>query len=319
MKKRVLILAAAGMLVFSACGNKKADTESSTSATEASSSGNEESAAGEDGAAESGADGAEASNGAEAEASGEGAEAGGSSSDTDIFEDEGYFDGTVVGMSGKQVTVTSDDGKTYSFDTEGAEMDPDYEVLPGAYIEVSYDGAKQEGGVTKATMVSVLMSLEQQAMEKGQDPALQGTVKEIGDGTLTVTDPNGTDHSFDSRIAQIVSQSGLAAGTQVMVTYVGSIDEEAQEDSEDGEGSGVPVAIRVVTPDSVGVQTENKMSGTVAYVEGGHMMLDTAAIPFEFTGDESVFAGLAEGDHVTVTYTGSVGNKTVQATAVTKN
>ena len=307
------------MLALSACGSKKADTETSASAVEEGASG--DAADGENGSAESGADGSQAADGtgaAGADASGEAA-AGGNSADTELFEDEGYFDGTVVGMSGKQVTVTSDDGKTYSFDIADAEQDPDYEVLPGAYIEVSYDGAKQEGGVTKATMVSVLMSLEQQASEKGQDPALQGSVKEVGDGTLTVTDPNGTDHSFDSRIAQIVSGSGLSAGTQVMVTYVGSIDEEAQEDSEEGEGSGVPVAIKVVTPDAVGAQTENKMSGTVAYVDGGHMMLDTAAIPFEFTGDEAIFAGLAEGESVTVTYTGSVGNKTVQATAVTKN
>ena len=307
IKRQMLLLAAAGMLVLSACGNKKVETETTAeSSAEETTETSEEAGSGDETAAS-------AESGADAET------ADANSVDTDLFEDEGYFDGTVTGMSGTQVTVTSDDGKTYSFDIADAEQDPDYEVLPGAYIEVSYDGAKQEGGVTKATMVAVLMSLEQQAQEKGQDPALQGSIKEVGDGTLTVTDPNGVDHSFDSRIAQIVSKSGLSAGAQVMVTYVGSIDEEAQEDSEDGEGSGVPVAIKVVTPDSVGVQTENKMSGTVSYVDGGHMMIDTAAIPFEFTGDESLFAGLAEGDSVTVTYTGSVGNKTVQATAVTKN
>lgn len=307
IKRQMLLLAAAGMLMLSACGNKKAETETTAeSSAEETTETSEEAGSGDE-------TGASAESGADAEA------ADANSADTDLFEDEGYFDGTVTGMSGTQVTVMSDDGKSYNFEIADAEMDPDYEVLPGAYIEVSYDGAKQEGGVTKATMVSVLMSLEQQAQEKGQDPALSGSVKEIGDGEFTITDPNGKDHRFDSRIAQIASENGLEAGMPVMVTYVGSIDEEAQEDSEDGEGSGVPVAIKVVTPDSVGVQTENKMSGTVTYVDGGHMMIDTAAIPFEFTGDESLFAGLAEGDSVTVTYTGSVGNKTVQATAVTKN
>lgn len=291
MKKRWMILMAAGVLMLSACG-KKAEPEGTKAAMET--------------AAESES---ETENAAETELSEEEAE----------LEDEGYFDGTVTGMAGTQVTVMSEAGETYTFDMAGADMDPDYEVLPGAYIEVSYDGAKNAGGVTAATAVSVLMSLEQQATEKGEDPALQGTVKEYADGTLVVTDPNGIDHSFDSSIAQVASGAGVAAGSQVMVTYVGSLDEEVQADSEDGTGSGVPVAIKIVTPDAAGAATENKMSGTVNYVDGGHMMLDTAAIPFEFTGDPSLFSGLTEGDSVTVTYTGSVGNKTIQATAVEKN
>lgn len=292
MKKRMVLIAAAGMLALSACGNKKAATEETTAAETASE------AAGETDAADSGS----------GEASG----------DSEIFEDEGYLDGTVTGMSGTQITVRSEDGKTYAFEISKAETDPDYEILPGAFVEVSYDGAKNEGGVTDATMVSVLMSLEQQATEQGEDPALQGSVKESGDGKLVITDPNGKDHEFDSSIAQVAGDAKLSAGTQVMVTYVGSIEEENQEDSEEGSGSGIPVAIKIVTPDTVGTEVASRMSGTVTYVDGNQMMIDTEAMPFEFTGDASLFAGLAEGDTVTVTYTGSVGNKTVQATAVEK-
>ncbi|MDO4265119.1 MAG: hypothetical protein Q4C63_01440 [Eubacteriales bacterium] len=296
MKRKIYAAAVfAGALAISACG-KKADVAQSTTA--------------ETTAAEETTQAASAVSPEEIESAAEEAQA--------ELEDEGYFDGTVTGMAGTQVTVLSDDGESYTFDLANAEKDPDYEVLPGAYIEVSYDGAKNQGGVTEATMVSVLMSLEQQAMEKGEDPALQGTVKSYADGELVVTDPNGEDHTFDSSIAQIASETGLAAGAQVMVTYVGSIDEDVQEDNDEGSGSGVPVAIKVVTPDSVGTASANRMSGTVTFVDGGHMMIDTAAIPFEFTGDASLFAGLAEGDEVTVTYTGSVGNKTIQATAVEK-
>ena len=297
--KRKLFTAAvfAAVLAISTCG-KKADTaESTTAAANATEAG-----AGETSASALSQEEIESA-AAEAEAE---------------IEDEGYFDGTVTGMAGTQITVLSDAGENYTFDLANAELDPDYEVLPGAYVEVSYDGAKNQGGATEATMVSVLMSLEQQAMERGEDPALQGTVKDYVDGQITVTDPNGEEHTFDTSIAQIASQTGISAGAQVMVTYVGSIDEEVQEDSEEGSGSGMPVAIKIVTPDSAGTASENKISGTIAYVDGGQMMLDTTAIAFEFTGDPSLFAGLAEGDQVTVTYTGSVGNKTVQAVAVEK-
>ena len=296
MKKQMLMIAVlTGALALAACGKKTEETAAATTAatTEA----------------------AEAETTQEAEAKEAEAE---EAMDTEIFEDEGYFDGTVTGMSGTQIMVLSDEGETYTFEIGSAETDPEYDILPGAYVEVSYDGVKNQDGVTDATMVSVLMSLEQQAMDKGEDPALQGTVKEYDGRSLVVTDPNGKDHEFDSSIAQVVSGGDLTAGTAVMVTYVGSIEPENQMDSEEGEGSGIPVAIKVVTPDSVGTETESKLSGTVTYVEGGQMAMETPAMVFEFTGDPSIFAGIAVGDKVTVTYTGSVGNKTVQATAVTK-
>lgn len=294
-KKYLMMLALMGAISMSACGNKKAETEAAVTETQA-----------------------ETEAETETEAAEEETLAGGDAADTEIFMDEGYFDGTVTAMSGTQITVLSEAGESYTFEIADAETDPDYDILPGAFVEVSYDGAKNEAGTTDATMVAVLMSLEQQAMDNGEDPALQGTVKEYADGRLVVTDPNGKDHEFDSTIAQVVSGSGLSAGTPVMVTYVGSIDEAIQEDSEEGEGSGTPVAIRIVTPDSVGTENENKISGTVLYVDGVQMMIDTPAIAFEFTAEPSVFAGIAEGDEVTVTYTGSVGNKTVEATAVEK-
>lgn len=312
MKKKNLTAVAvvAGALILGACGNK-AETETTAAQAETAAEAETETEAAEE--AET-----EAQEEAEAEAEGEADLSGEAAGDTEIFEDDGYFDGTVTGMAGTQIMVLSDDGETYTFDIAAAETDPDYDILPGAYVEVSYDGVKAEGGVTDATMVSVLMSLEEQAADKGEDPALQGTVKSHEGTNLVVTDPNGEDHSFDASIAQIVTEGGLAAGTPVMVTYVGSIDEEIQEDSEDGTGSGIPVAIKVVTPDSAGAETASEITGTVTYVEGGQLSLETPAMVFEFTGDPALFATVAVGDQVKVSYTGSVGNKTIQATSLEK-
>lgn len=235
-----------------------------------------------------------------------------------LMEDDGYFSGIVTGMADGQISVLSDEGETYSFDMTGAETDPDYDILPGAYVEVSYEGLKEEGGVTKAVGVSVLMSLEEEAAEKGEDPALQGTVKDYSTNLILVTDPNGKDHEFDSSIAQVLSKSGITEGTQVMVTYYGTIEEDAQDDTEEGDGAGTPIAIRIVTPDSAGEAGTPEMSGSVLYVEGDRFTIETDAGDFEFLGDASLLSGITEGDNVVVTYTGSVNSKTITATAVTK-
>lgn len=235
--------------------------------------------------------------------------------------EELYYDGVVQSMTATQMTVLSDEGETAVFDISKAKRDEEKELLPTCYVEVSYTGAANASTPVPASYVAVMMSNEQQADQMGVDPVLYGTVQFVDQNDLIVNDVNGEEHTFDNSISRSVTFSQVQAGSEVCVTYIGTLDKEAQKDSEDGSGSGTPLALKIVTSDAFNSEEAKKdcITGVVNEVKDGMLKLDTPSESFEFTGDPSLFAGLESDDNVTVYYNGAIGNRAVAATKVVKN
>lgn len=302
MKKKTLMFALLALAAVAAagCGKKQDETtvQSSAVASAEASSG----AAGESSAA------ADAEDEAATDAEGNPVE-------------ELYYDGVVQAMTATQLTVLSDEGETAVFDISKAERDTDNELLPTCYVEVTYTGEANATTPVPASYVAVMMSNEQQADEMGVDPVIYGTVQFVDQNDLILNDVNGVEHTLDNSISRSVTFSQVQAGSEVSVTYIGTLDKEAQKDSEDGSGAGTPIALKIVTSDAFNSEEAKKncITGVVNEVKNGVLKLDTSAESFEFTGDASLFAGIESDDNVTVYYNGAIGNRTVAATQVVKN
>ena len=304
MKKKLLVTCILAMTVAAAACGKKDDTAESEAFVESTVEETE----------------AEAEEESEAESKEAGEAQAEASDDEEYIEDEGYYEGTVTSVNGKQITLQGPDGSSFVFDITNAELDPDYDVLPGALVDVSYDGAKAD--VTPVTEVSVVMSLEQQADSLGKDPVLVGTITDMTPSEITVTDPNGKAHELSSVMAYVVAGSGeeLNVGTEVDVTYVGTIDEE-EPDAEDEEAMGAPIAIKIVTAAARGSEeaSQNIIVGSVNYVdtETNTFMIDGDSMSFEFACSPEIAGSISEGNTVKVVYDGCLYQRGVTAVSVT--
>lgn len=303
MKKKLLVTMIIAMAVAaSACGKK--DEASETKA-----------------AVETGAEEESKAEAEEAEAESKGSEASGeNAADDEEIEDEGYYEGTVTSINGTQITLQGPDGASYVFDMANAELDPDYDVLPGALVDVAYEGAKSD--VTPVTEVSVVMSLEQQADSLGKDPVLVGTITDMTPSEITVTDPNGKPHELSSAMAYVVTVNNeeLNIGSEVDVTYVGTIDADEVESDEEG-SIGLPIATKIVLASARGTEEagQNIVVGTVNYVdtETNTFMIDADTMSFEFSAGADIVSSLSEGNTVKVIYEGNLYNRIVTAVSVT--
>lgn len=305
MKKKILTAALiAAALALAACGKKADDTASSEASPLAAA---EESSRE---AAESESESLAAAESASKEAA--------ESEAAESAAEEKYFEGVVQSMTGTQITVVSDEGETAVFDLSKAERDEEEEILPTAYVEVTYTGTASSTAPVAASYVDVMMSIEEQASEMSVDPVLYGTISFIDQNDLIINDLNGVEHTFDNTISHTVTFSQAKAGSQVAVTYIGTLEKADQKDSEDGSGAGTPLAIKIVTSDafSSSQAKENSLTGSVNSVQDGTLLVDTSADTFEFTGDPSLFAGLQDDQSVTVYYNGALGNRTAAATRV---
>ena len=310
MKKKSVVIAImmAAAVSAAACGKKQstqdASASSSVSASDASASAQESGSAGEGSSTEAGASDVAAE---ETDADGNPVE-------------EQYYDGVVQSMTATKLTVLSDEGETAVFDISKAQRDSENELLPTAYVEVTYTGQASSTTPVPASEVAVMMTNEEQADQMGVDPVLYGTIQFIDQNDLIVNDINGVEHSFDNTISRTVTFSQAQAGSEVCVTYIGTLDKEAQKNNAEGSGAGVPLALKIVTSDAYNSENakENYITGVVNEVKDGVLTLDTSAETFEFTGDSSLFDGIQSDDKVNVYYNGAIGNRSVAATKVEK-
>ena len=233
--------------------------------------------------------------------------------------EEAYFEGKVTEIADGKITVVDLDGNAKTFTgLDSAEIyAEDSALMQGCYVEVAFP----EGDTSaepKAVRVTVLMTNEEQAAEEGQDPYIYGKVRVMDENDLFIDDINGVERVFNNAISRSVSFSGISEGTDVVVTYVGTLDEDSQVDDEDGTGSGTPVAVKIVALDALTSEDakKNQITGTVDKVENGKLYLDTLPMSFEFSGEPSVFDGLEGEEVVTVTYEGSLGNLAAEAKSV---
>lgn len=220
-----------------------------------------------------------------------------------------YFDGSVNVVEEFVVTVADAEGTERKFDISDAEVTGAEAVGVGDEVEVTYDVAALSDDTTPALEIEVLVSAAEETEEGLVDEVINGTISEVGDGTLTLETEDGT-YTFNTLIGQQVTEGGLNAGAEAEVTYYGDL-----EDTED-----LPVITRIVTADAMGTEDASiyTLTGEVAEVDANHVVLDTADPAntfFAFEG-EGVFADVQVGDTITVIYEGSLTGRTITAVGV---
>ena len=230
-----------------------------------------------------------------------------------IFDEDAelnYTEGLVTEMADGIITVQTDDGSSLRFDISQAEREDNDWLLPTSYVEVDYYG-DLEPDVTFAYSVFVMNDFETNAMNNGVDPVLYGTVQSIDVNELDVRDYNGVLRTFNNMISRKVSFGDITEGTEVMVTYAGTLVEENQS-TRDG-GSGEPIAIKIVAMDAAGSEEAalNYIEGTISTLYADAVEIDTSIDSYTFLGDASKLQGFAEGDDVKVYYTGSFGDRSL--------
>ncbi len=292
MKKRtVLILFMAALCLLSACGSS---SETQTGTTEE---------------AQAEADETETE---ETEEDLSGALGGVVTDDGEYIEEE-YVEGKLSFRDGDEIGILTDDGSTVSFNIANVELLPEDEeyFVEGCYVEAAYLDAPGATQPYDATYVLVLMNLEEQASVENVNPVLYGTVGYIDINDLIVIDSNGNEITFDNSISRTVTFSNVSVGSQVRVTYMGSIFEENQlpdDEDEDDTGSGTPVALKIVTEDAANSEAAlaDFIEGPVSSVGEDYVTVDMSYRSFTFNAAADVLAGVEQEQNVRVYYEGAL-------------
>ena len=220
-----------------------------------------------------------------------------------------YFDGDVNVVEEFLVTVTDSEGTERKFDISEAEVTGAEAVGVGDEVEVTYDITKLADDTTPALEIEVLFSAAEEAEEGLADEVINGTIAEVGDGTLTLETEDGS-YTFNTLIGQQVTEGGLNAGAEAEVTYYGDL-----EDTED-----LPVITRIVTADAMDTEDASiyTLTGTVSECDADHVVLDTADPANTFFAFEGpgLFGDVQIGDTITVIYEGSLTGRTVAAVGI---
>ncbi len=233
--------------------------------------------------------------------------------ETSAAEDEDvevdYFDGSVNVVEEFVVTVTDSEGTERKFDISEAEVTGAEAVGVGDEVEVTYDITALSDDTTPAMEIEVLMSAAEETEEDLADEVVNGTISEVGDGTLTLETEDGT-YTFNTLIGQQVTEGGLNAGVEAEVTYYGDL-----EDTED-----LPVITRIVTEDAMDSDEASiyTLTGKVAEGDADHVVLDTADPANTFFAFEGpgLFGDVQVGDTITVIYEGSLTGRTITAVGI---
>ena len=306
MKKRIfaILLAAALTAVLAACGSKaEEETAASAAETEASS---------------------ETESSAQTESEAEGPVTGGLVTEDGEYIEEAFVDGIVTRIDGDVITIQSSaDGSSIDFNIGTADVSEQdrANLMEGAYVETSYLADPAASQPYASTYMIVLMNLEEEADAEGVNPTFCGTLTYIDINDAVVRAANGTEVTFDNSMSRQVTFSEVAQGSQVRVTYMGSIYEENQVSNEDGTGTGMPVAIKIVTEDAAGSEeaAANYLTGPVSDVTESSITVDTSYDSFTFDADPAQLSGIEQTDTATVYYEGALTNeRNVQAVSVVK-
>lgn len=304
MKKRLImvLMIAAFSVAAAACGSSKSEETTAAPDTEVQ----------EETEAEASEDGEEISGGA----------AGGMITDDGEYIDEVFVEGKITRIEGDVVTIAASDGSTLSFDISGAGVTAEErtDILEGAYVETAYLDAPDAQQPYASSYMIVLMNLEEQADAEGVNPTFSGTITYVDINEIIMRDANGAEVSFDNSMARNVTFSTVAAGAKAQITYMGSIYRDNQISTEEGTGSGTPVAIKVVTEDAVNSEeaAANYIAGPVSNITEDTITVDTSYASFTFNADPSMLSGIEQEDSVTVYYEGALSDeRNVQATSIT--
>ena len=114
------------------------------------------------------------------------AQASSAEADTEDLEVE-YFDGSVNVVEESVVTVADAEGTEHKFDISQAELLGADTVGVGDEVEVSYVAGSLSEDTTAALEIEVLVSAAEEEIEEPlADEVINGTIAEVGEGTLTL-------------------------------------------------------------------------------------------------------------------------------------
>ncbi len=230
-----------------------------------------------------------------------------------------YFEGIVTSISSNRLTLSAD-GVTMTFDTTNAEIEGDSPILTGSDVEAEY--AEVEGDVKPAATVTLLMDIEQQAAIENRDPEIYGTVSIYDINDFTIIDESGTERTFDNQMSRTVSFSELKAGDSVVISYAGSVLDDA-EDGDSGESSfSQPIAIKIVASDAIDSADAkaNYFTGVVDGIdaEAGLLTVINDLSSFEVSAASELLNGIEEEQEVRVYYEGALSGISVEASKIEK-
>lgn len=284
MKKKLLIVVTACLMLGAAACGKKADGTAASS-------------------------GAETTAESSTEASTETATAEPSS---EAIETNSIY-ATIQSAEGSKITVETEDGKSMTFDISKAKQNPAYELMQGDEVEIEYEGSEPIDGMA-VTQVIMSTPFELTSEDYNEDPTVWGQIVAADAQSITVREENngpgdegasdGTEYKFSlAPYAQVITKDGLNSGAYVLVTYTGELDSN-------------PVAYRLCTEDMEEDASSDLyiIAGTVDKVEDGIVYLTTAdGTAFKFSASDDLLPKAKVGEQVQMVYSGSIRQRVLPA------
>lgn len=238
------------------------------------------------------------------EASTEAASEAATETSTEAVSEE-YMSGILTGIDGDTLTIKSDEDdseRTYSI--KDAELIHEFPLAEGDWVDVSFPE-----GSTKEPVPVITLEVTMSMIEQNSDPVAEGTVTDAAKNTMTL-DVDGEEYTLNTSNAYVVGKNGIQTDKQCKVSYLGFLDDD-------------PIVTKIVMEDSYDTPEAeiNAFIGTVAQIgqDGRSIVLETEAGDFfTFVNADIDFSAYKESQTVQITYDGSIGDKEIAATAITK-
>ena len=241
-----------------------------------------------------------------------------------IYMDE--IRGTLLNFDGSQITVLSEEN-TYTFDLSEASLECDSGMIAGDEICVIYEGQLDHLDTSNVKALKIVD--EYHKNDQLKEHTAQGIIKNITLNTITLRTTRGNTVTFPITGARQYYQDGLKDGTFAYIHYKGKILTSEENNSSTFDASHLkilsvsdtePLKIPSPTPTpqpEASSEPEQKLFCTITglnqnllniLIEQDNIPLqvDMSEIPCYFPG------GIAEGSHVTITYSGEFNGTTLE-------
>lgn len=143
---------------------------------------------------------------------------------------DGAVTGTVIGtleeLTAGQITILSDNGNGWTFDTTEAAISLPSGARIGNLVAIDYSGTLSEGENQRADALRIVGSYDVDEQEESAEETLtaEGTLKELTMNTITLTQADGTEVTFSTIYVPLSFESGLSADMPIKVVYSGTFE-----------------------------------------------------------------------------------------------
>ena len=217
--------------------------------------------------------------------------------DEDVEED--YVMGYITAIDGDILTIREDgEDVEKQYDTADTEITLEFPLSIGDMVEVTFPAETTEDPIPV-----IAMEVLESEIAKNTDPSVEAEIINTEEDTITIRTEDG-EYTLIRSNAYVVGD--LNVGDTATVTYLGDLDDEA-------------LAVKIVmeaaydTPEA----EITAFTGTIAQIHDENMVLESAQGDFfTFVSDELDFSEHAEGETVTVVYTGSISAKDIPAVEI---